>query len=616
MGGFRPIPVVSPFRFLSTLLSGVHALWGRLRSGRGQTVTPQQGLDRDLVSALNPARLPSAKHLRYLPEVLSAREQLLIRWVTGFVIVCLAVLGVRLYQRHIAFTPISGGTYTEVLVGAPQHVNPILAQGNDVDRDLTALTYASLFRVGPDQKLVPDLVERQEIAQDQKTYTLTLKEDVRWHDGEPLTAHDVVFTIGRIQDPAFKSPLLRTLAGVKAELVDDRTVKLALNEPFAPFLTNLTFGILPEHIWADVPAENVSLVEYNLKPVGSGPFMFKSLTRDRSGGIKAYTIVRFDGYFGKPPYLDAITFRFAPDLATANETVRQKGSEGISFIAKTSRKDMAKNKRIRLIDLSLPQYTAIFFNQRTALLQNPKVREALALAVDRQAIVRDVLGGQGAVVDGPILPGFIGFHAEIRAIPYDPGRANTLLDEAGWKRIDGKQFRDKNGEELKFSMTTIDQPELAQVIGKIREAWAAVGVNLEVHLEETTRIQREVIRPRDYQSLLYGEIVGLDPDPYPFWHSSQQRDPGLSLAIFFSKQADKVLEQARVTTDERERTLKYIEFQNILTQEIPAIFLYSPTYTYGLGKKIQGFDEEGIVIPADRFADVTNWYVKTKRVWK
>lgn len=562
------------------------------------------------------SRVPTPRQLRYLTDVLSGRELLIIRWLTGLIIICLTVLGVRYYQRHVTFEPIVSGSYVEALVGTPQYINPILAQTNDVDRDLTTLTYAGLFTVENGRELVPDLVSEYEISEDHQTYALTLRDGVRWHDGIPVTAADVLFTIERIQNPAYRSPILRTLQGVKAELVDERTIRLTLAEPFAPFLSTLTFGILPEHLWADVPPESVALTEYNLKPVGSGPFQFKSLTRDRSGAIKSYTLARYNDYHRAPPYLKEITFRFYADVGSATDAARFKSVEGISFVTSGAVDELERVRSLRLVPLAMPQYTAIFFNQRTGLLQERKFREALTLGLDRDRLVQEVLGGRGTVVHGPIPPGSLGYHPEIRVIPFDPARASELLEELGWKRVEGSPYRKKGDEELVFSMTTVDQPDLVATIGKIREAWERIGVNLEVHIVDGSHIQKDVIRPRDYQSLLFGEIAGFDPDPFPFWHSSQQRDPGLSLSIFFSKQADKVLEQARMTTDTQERQLKYVEFQNILADELPAIFLFSPTYTYGIGAKIKGFMTDQIVIPADRFAGITEWFVKTRRVWQ
>lgn len=529
--------------------------------------------------------------------------------------IALATLGVRLYQRHVAVEPQHGGSYTEALIGAPQAINPLYAQTNDVDQDLVSLVYSSLFRLDPSGGLAPDLVESYELSEDQKTYTFHIRQDVTWHDGQPLTANDVMFTISAIQTPGYGSPLAGNLSGVTAQQIDEYSFSLTLSEPFAPFLANLTFGILPEHIWAEIDVANVRLVEYNLKPIGSGPYRFSSLTRDRTGVIKSYSLTPYDKYLPHAPYISTLTFRFYPDVTTAVQAAANKNVEGISFITN----DLVQNighKDISFKKLGLPQYTALFFQQKkNDRLKDLNVRSALDRAIDKQKIINEVLAGDGTVVTGPILPGFIGYNPETDIRAYDPTQAAALLDEAGWKLPESGAVRKKGDSELAFSLTTVDQPQLLRTAELIKADWEAIGARVELVIVNSSQAQRDVIKPREYDILLYGEIIGLDPDPYPFWHSSQQTDPGLALAIFFNKQADKVLEQARQTSDQDQRNLKYIEFQNIIAEEIPAVFLYSPSYTYGLAKKVKGFDLLNITVPSDRFTTVADWYIKTKHVW-
>lgn len=559
--------------------------------------------------------LPSRSQWNYLFRLLSSTERRIVTIGIVLILVSLFVLAVRLYHRHIVIEPAHGGTYTEALIGAPQTINPLYGQTNDVDQDLVSLIYSSLFRLDPAGGLAPDLVATYELSEDQKTYTLHLREDVYWHDGQPVTANDVLFTISAIQTPGYGSPLAGNLTGVQAQRVDDYSLTLTLSEPFAPFLANLTFGILPEHIWSDIDVANVRLVEYNLKPIGSGPFRFASLTRDRTGTIKSYTVTPNERYLPHPPYLETLTFRFYPDITTAVEAASNKNVEGISFITN----DLTANighKDIVFKKLGLPQYTALFFQQKkNDRLKDLNVRSALDRAINKQAIIDTVLAGDAKTVSGPILPGFIGYNPAVDIRAYDPAQAATLLDESGWKIPDGGTVRAKAGRELAFSLTTVDQPQLLQTAEMIKADWEAIGARVELVTVNSAQAQRDVIKPREYDILLYGEIIGLDPDPYPFWHSSQQTDPGLALAIFFNKQADKVLEQARQTSDENQRNLKYIEFQNIIAAEIPAVFLYSPSYTYGLAKKVQGFTLQNITMPSDRFTSAADWYIKTKRVW-
>jgi peptide/nickel transport system substrate-binding protein len=582
-----------------------------------QDIKLQTDLDKKMVFSLAKSRFPNLSQIKFINSVLSKKESNLIKICIGIIIICLIFIGFRFYQRHVQYLPESGGKYVEALIGTPKYVNPIFLQSNDVDLDLSKLIYSSLIKYSKNHELVPDLAEKYEISEDQKTYTFYLKKDIKWHDGEPFNADDVVFTIETIQNNDFKSPLHSNFNGVTVEKIDDYTIRFVLKEPFSPFLANLTVGIIPEHIWMDVDPNNISLVEYNLKPIGSGPFKFKALTRDKFGNIKSYLVVRNEEYYFKKPYLDEITFRFYPDITTASEAVKSKSVEAISYIPKELKDSLIKGTHLLYHTLKLPQYTAVFFNQKNnEVLKVKEIREALACSIDRQKIIDDVLGGDAEIINSAILPGSLGYNPDVLKYEYNPDQANELLEKAGWKKEGDSPVRKKGNQELKLTLTTVNTPEYSKITELIKGFWEKIGVAVEIKLIENTRIEKDVIAPRDYQILLYGELVGFDPDPYPFWHSSQQRDPGLSLAIFYKKEVDKLLEVARKTSNNNERADKYREFSRIIAEDIPAIFLYSPTYTYGLPNKIKGLVLKEIISPSDRFTGIEDWYIKTKRSWK
>ena len=166
---------------------------------------------------------------------------------------------------------------------------------------------------------------------------------------------------------------------------------------------------------------------------------------------------------------------------------------------------------------------------------------------------------------------------------------------------------------LTITLTTVNQPENTKAVELIKKAWEKIGVKVDLQIVEGSRISREIIKPRNYQILLFGIIVGSNPDPYPFWHSSQVQDPGLNLSQLANREVDRLLENARKTLDQEEQRENYQRFQDILTSEIPAIFLYNPTYTYVVDKKIKGISVDRIITPADRFNNLEDWYVKTKK---
>ncbi len=560
-------------------------------------------------------RIPSTRQLAFLPQYLSPRERLVIR-ITGAAIAALLVFwAVWIFITYTHAVPAEGGELTEGLIGTPAHINPVLAAGNDTDVDIARLIFGSLVRYNEHWEIEGDLAVQWELSEDKKTYTFHLRDDARWHDGQPVTANDVVFTIDSIQDPEYKSPLSATLAGVTAVAVDERTLTITLSEPYAPFLTSLTFGILPAHLWVDIPAASAGLAEYNLKPIGSGPYRFDELTKDRNGLVKAYTVVANDEYYERPPYLASITFKFYADSAEASEAARTGRVDAVSYVPKEEKERLATNGDLSFYSLNLPQYTAVFLNQKNKLLADQAVKEGLAFSLDKQSIIDEVLAGEGEVIWAPILPGFVGYHPDIRRREFNPEQAQASLEEAGWKVSEETGLRAKDGQELRFTLTTVDQPEFVATAQALKRAWEEIGIGVEIAIIDRTRIQKYTIEPRDYEALLFGEIVGSDPDPYPFWHSSQGKDPGLNLSVYANKQVDQLLEEARKTDNPEERRLKYLHFQNVLTDELPAIFLYNPTYTWAADEKLKGFTLTRVSVPSDRFRGVTDWYIETDRKW-
>ena len=589
------------------------------------------------------------RQLKHLPKVLSAQEQRLFRGAVTALVSSLVFITLSFYLQNFIPVPVAGGEYTEGLIGAPQYANPLLSQTNDVDSDLARLIFSGLVAYDKDLELVPDLAERWEIDEAQTTYTFVLRENLRWHDGTPLTADDVVFTVKSIQDPDFRSPLLVSLRGVEVKKIDDRTVSFTLPDAYPDFLEVLTFGLLPEHLWGEIPPVNANLTEYNLRPIGAGPWQFKSLTKDRLGNIKSYTLVPNPYYHGTKPYLEKLTFKFYPDFQTGIQALKNNSIEGLSFLPKDLKKDLAGLKNLNQYSLALPQYTAVFFNQKeNEALATKDVRQALALAIDKPAILSQALQLEGEIIDGPILPGLADAGNDLPKIAFDPAQATALLDAAGWKQITAQQYADwlasqaeaaattteaitanepapaddrptqafyrqKGNEILTIKLTTVDQSENVKAAELVANFWRTIGVNVELEIISGGKISRDVIKPRRYEALLFGIIVGSNPDPYPFWHSSQSQDPGLNLAMYANRNVDKVLEDARKATDEAARQQLYRTFEETILADLPAIFLYNPTYTYVTDKKIKGVDVNRIILPADRFNNLEDWYVNTQR---
>lgn len=584
-----------------------------------------QKLDEDLVFGLKTrSKLPSWRQLRYVGKFYSERETLVTKLALLVLLLAMVALGGIVYRNHLEIGPATGGEYVEAIIGAPTYINPLFAQTNDVDQDLSRLIFSSLMKTDAAGQLIGDLAESYEIDETEKIYTITLKEGVRWHDGEPLTARDVVFTVTSMQNQAFRSPLYATFRNVQIRQDSDRHVSFILPEPFAPFLSVLTFGIIPEHLWSQVDPAHAILAELNLKPVGSGPYRFESLAKDRRGNIRSYTLERFGDYYGEGPYLKTLTLKFFSSFDEARQALEDGNADGLGFLPQHYGALQIDEGDMAIEHFSLPQYTALFFNQEAnSALADKNVRTALSLATSRRQIIELALPELATPAHGPILPGFVGYDASAEQTIFDPSEAERVLDGSTWARVypegesEGRYSRARgtgsNAATLELTLTTIQKEDNIKVAEAIRELWQAVGITVNLNIVDLSQFQNSVIKPRAYEVLLFGQIVGRDPDPYPFWHSSQANDPGLNLARYANKEADRLLEDARRTSNEDMRHEKYLAFQKLLAADIPAIFLYSLDYTYVLPKNIKGIHTLHINQPSDRFSNIASWYVKTKK---
>ncbi|MEY4723844.1 MAG: hypothetical protein RLZZ324_1357 [Candidatus Parcubacteria bacterium] len=574
---------------------------------------------------LSGKRMPNRDQWKHLPKYLSLKEKFVSRLLIAAIVISLGAIGFKFANDNMVTVPADGGDYVEASVGNPRYINPVLASSNDADNDLVKLVFTGLMRTDAKGDLQPDLAEKYDVSADGTTYTFTLRKGILWHDGKPFTSKDLVSTVNDIRDPAWKSPLASEFKNVTVTAPDDRTVVFTLHEPFAPFLSMLTFGVLPDHLWSQIKPDAASRAELNIKPVGTGPFKFKSYDKDKKGIIHTYTLERNAAFYAVQPHLNTISFRFYDDFATAHDALLKRKADGISYLPLDYRDTVEKVRSLRAITLHLPQYTAVFLNEkRNAILGDKSVRQALSMAVDREAVRTAALQTDGVLVNSPILEGFVGYDDQRAAPAHDLVAAGKLLDAAGWVKADDGT-RAKKGVDnkkkptllpLEIALTTVDAKEYQAAAAIVKQGWEQLGVKVDLDVVPASSIQKDKIRPRDYDALLYGEIIGSDPDPYPFWHSSQADENGLNLSMFNNRRADELLEKARTATSDDARVKMYGEFQDLLLADNAAIFLYSPTYTYAVSKKIKGLDEGMIYSPADRFAEAATWYVNTGRAWK
>lgn len=544
-------------------------------------------------------------------------------WERVFVAVVLIVAAVAflywvgaLYIAATIEVPESGGNYVEGIAGQPRYVNPILSQTSYADADLVKLIFCGLYSYDTQGKLQPELAESLDVSEDGKIYTVHLKQGSFFHDGNEVTADDVAFTVQAIQSPANKSPLRQNWQAVEVRVADRYTVIFELKKAYFGFPENLTVGILPKHIWSDIGADKFLLADYNLSPIGCGPYRYEDAVKDSNGNILEYRVVAFEKYAGGAPYIAKITLRFYPDEAALIDAYLRKEVMGMQGVSSEGALRLTDRKSANIRQIATPRSFAVFFNQTSsAALAFDEVRQALNQGTDRQAIVSEVLGGRGTEASGPFLPFMAEYAADLHWPGYDREAANRLLDEKGWvKNAEG--IREKNGTQLTLDMYVPDWPELVKTSEMLKVQWRELGMELNTHVMSPGDLQRNTVQTREYQALLYGEQPMLDQDPYSFWHSTQKRESGLNLAQFDNQEADDVLSQAREVLDPEKRHALYRRFQEIYLAEMPALFLFSPAYLYVTDGTVKGMHVEKMNASSDRFSDVTHWYINTERILK
>ncbi len=552
----------------------------------------------------------------YLVSTLSRKEQRV--FLLLFLTACASggILFARLYIGVTEPAPAVGKTYTEGVLGEPRILNPLF-HAQDSERDIARLVYAGLFSYNHKGEVEPDMAEAYETSEDGLTYAVRLKENLFWHDGEPVTPDDVVFTIRLIQNPQYKSPRRPNWQGVVAEKNDDRTIRFTLPAPYVPFLENLTIGILPRHIWANVSPDQILLHEQNLKPIGSGPYRFKEFRQNKDGTLVSYHLIRNQYYHREGPYIKNINFVFFETGEELRAAWRRGAIEGFNPASVEIPEEISKTKS-KLHALTTPRVFGIFFNQKRAPgLDDLRVRQAIAHAIQKNAIV-ELLSSQGAVITDFPLP-WIPPDDPIR-YGYDPNRSASLLADAGWIDENGDGIREKKikkeTKELRFTLSTSDWQNLVSAAELIKTQLEAIGIGITIEKKPFLELESTVIRPREFDLLLFGQVYGYEPDPFAFWHASQSKDPGLNITAYVNSRADKLLEETRSTADPKERAQKFKELSALLQKDLPAVFLYTQLYLYIFPNDIQGAEFDKIVLPADRFNEIQKWYRTTRRIFK
>ena len=548
------------------------------------------------------------------------RWQLLIIFFTGLVVGIL-LLGEQPKPVSTVASPepVKGGVYTEALVGSLLRLNPLLSIYNPADQDVSRLLFNGLVRFDSTGGPQADLAETYGFSQDGTLYNVTLRKDAKWHDGEPVIADDVIYTIELIRQGAGIIPqdVQDFWKDVEVVKLGDDMLQFRLPGAFAPFLDYLSFGVLPSHLLAGQTLEQLIDSPFNLQPVGTGPYRFNQLVVE-DGQIKGVSLVANENYYGSRPYIDEIVFRYYPDSAAALQAYRDGQVQGLGVVTADILPQVLAEPGLSVYTARRPELSMVMFNLNTpdaGFFKDVKVRRALLLGLNRQWIVDHIIMGQAAIADGPILPGTWAYYEGLKREAYDPEAAVALLKEAGYVLAEeGDVVRKKGDVALRFTLSYPDSEQTRQVAEYLRDQWAALGAQVELEGLTYDQLIGERLDPRSYQAALVDMNLtqSPDPDPYPFWDQAQVV-VGQNYTQWDHRVASEYLEQARITVNMTERARLYRNFQIIFTQELPALTLYYPMYTYAVSRDVQGVRVGPLFDEADRFAGVTAWFLTSQQ---
>jgi len=534
------------------------------------------------------------------------------------IIAFVAIVLLAVAMAYLAFNistvvvPDYGGVYREGIVGNPNTINPVLSQANSVDQDLVGLIFTGLTRSNEKGEIIPDLAERWEISADGTVYSFYLRQDVTWHDGAPLTASDVVYTISVIQNPNFQGASFLTdlWRNIVVEQVDAFTVRFILREPFAPFLDHTTLGLLPAHILGAVPVETLAEHSFNAEPVGTGPFMVAEASSSH------LSLVANPNFYRSRPYIENLEFIFYPSDAAVFQAHQEGEIDGIARVYPEHLKAVREDKSLSLYSAPLAGYNLIYLNLDRGIFQDRAVRQAMMWTIDRQKLVDEALAGQGIVIDSPILPNSWAYEPNVVHYKPDRRKAAAILEEAGWVDRDGDGVREKGQLKLEFALATNeDDPTRVHMIQAVADQLQSVGIRAVPQTVGWEELVGQMLRLRRFDAILSGwQNLSPDPDPYPYWHSSQASEDGLNFANYINQEVDLLLQDARSTSDVERRVELYRRFQEIFGQEVPSLLLYQPVYNYAVDESVNNVQVGPLYDSSQRLSTVAKWYIATQRM--
>ncbi len=504
-------------------------------------------------------------------------------------------------------TTVTSTLYAEGLVGEITHLNPVFTEFNEVDQDISSLIFSGLSKYDPETGTVAEDIATHVLLEDEVTYKFTLKNNIYWHDGTEVTAEDVYFTYHDvIQSPDFQNPILRAnFEGVEIEMVDSRTITFTLENTNSFFFTHTTVGLLPKHILGDVPVSELDTHEFNKHPVGTGPYMVSAPYEEVDEGEFVVELEVFEDYYGDVPSITNLRFHTFPDTDSLLDNEGQ--WHGTARIPRYLLAE-AQEDRLEAYQYELPQYTALFINTDGEYTGRRDIRLAISKAIDKGYIIDQI--GYAKTIDTPLLE----LNQDEWIHQADQEQAMGALYGEGWYLDEEDGYRYKNGEKLTLTLLRrvfeegSKQEEITSMTADIiKSQLAEVGIDVVIEAYDNETLQSK-IQNREYDLLLYGQNLGYNLDTYSYWHSSQATEYGLNLSNYRNPNADAYIEKIRSTFDATEKDELLQSLAETIEEDIPAVFLYTPSYYFLVDERVQGIVIDDLRFPSDRFATIDTWY--------
>jgi peptide/nickel transport system substrate-binding protein len=513
--------------------------------------------------------------------------------------------------------PVSGGQVVEAVVGTPGPLNPLFEQGAN-EREIDSIVYQGLTTINPRQQVTGLLARSWTVSTDGLTYTFTLRNDVRWADGAPFNADDVMFTFNTLQSPDYQDPTQQLWKDVVVEKVNQQQVKFTLKAPSAAFPLALRQGIVPRHLFQGVPIANMTRSPRSgPRAVGTGPFQASSISADRHE-----VALDRNPYANPRPNLDHFVFRSYATAADAMDAVSRGEADTFGDLQPQGASALAKRTGVNVMQIATFNFTAVYFNLTPDLavfFEPPAVRQALTQAIDRKRIVNDVLEGHADPASGPIPPSDWAYSRQSATkYPFNPAAATKTLQGAGWTMNLQTGVLEKGGRSFQVQLVTADAYPYRQVAESVRDQLRLIGVQVVIEPVPASVLVSKYLIGKQFQLALADFDNGSDPDQSQLWHSgAASASLNFTTADRLPKQAliDKDLEDGigrlengAVRTDPASRLTAYADFQDLMADAAPAVFLFEPQYTYIVSRRVRGVHTNPVIEPTDRFEYVADWY--------